>query len=170
MHNRINSDTVDFIEVTSENENPEFEIVSTTRKPETFFIDQYTDMELVRMFSEFKAYQKFNEFLKTANSITEPLSTLDNVEKSKDFTTARQVLAVHYLLKYANVKNIDKTEIARFIQFLTGKNFDNIYKKLQSPFKLNDKSLKEDLRFVRDYFERLGMLEIVKMINNELAN
>jgi transcription initiation factor TFIIIB Brf1 subunit/transcription initiation factor TFIIB len=100
---------------------------------------------------------------------TETASTLKNTEKSKSFTTARQVLAVHYLLKYANVKNIDRTEIARFIQFLTGKNFDNIYKKLQSPFKLNDKYLKEDLRYVKDYFERLGMQEIVKMINNEIS-
>jgi hypothetical protein len=170
MHNRINIDSIDFIEVTSDKEEPEFEVVSTSKKPETFFIDQYSDMELVRMFSEFKAYQKFNEFLKTANSITETTATLDKVEKSKDFTTARQVLAVHYLLKFANVKNVDKTEIARFIQFLTGKNFDNIYKKLQSPFKLNDKSLREDLRFVRDYFERLGLFEIVKMINNEISS
>jgi len=170
LHKRISRDTVDFLAVTSDNENPEFEVVSTSKEPETFFIDQYTDMELVRIFAEFKSYQKFKEFLKTANSITEPSSTSDNLEKSKDFTTARQVLTVHYLLKFANVKNVDKTEIARFIQFLTGKNFDNIYKKLQSPFKLNDKSLREDLRFVRDYFERLGLFEIVKMINNEISS
>lgn len=172
LHKKVNDNSIDFIEVTKENRNPVFEKETSTSKQETYFIDQYSDLELVRMFSEYKAYEKFSEFLKseklTLNSVNEPIEIFPSVEKLKEFTTARQVLAVHYLLKYSNVKNIDKTEIARFIQFLTGKNYDNIYKKLQNPFKINDKSLKEDLRFVRGYFERLEMTEVVKMINNEL--
>ena len=109
-------------------------------------------------------------FLSSQKQIEKEENDISEItEKSKDFTTARQVLAVHYLLKYAQVKNVDKTEIARFIQFLTGKNYDNIYKKLQNPFKINDKFLKEDLRFIRDYFERLAMSEIVRMINGEMG-
>jgi hypothetical protein len=175
LHKRTNNDSSDFIELTPENDNQLFDETISTPKQEQYFIDQYSDMELVRMFSEFKAYEKFDVFLKSEKStlingiqLTDQLPVTENSEKMKEFTTARQVLAVHYLLKYSNVKNVDKTEIARFIQFLTGKNFDNIYKKLQNPFKTNDKSLKEDLRFVREYFERLGMSEVVKMINNEL--
>ena len=72
------------------------------------------------------------------------------------------------MLKYMQVKNTDKTEIARFIQFLTSKNYDNIYKRVLNPFNVNDKVFREDLRFVRGYFERLGLYELVKMINNEL--
>jgi hypothetical protein len=164
-------------ETESDNGNSKNGNFVSTDKSETLNIDQYSDLELIRLFAEFKAAQRFDEFLITVNPIksneelsAETVSVSDLSDKSKEFTTARQVLAVHYLLKYANVKNVDKTEITRFIHFLTGKNFDNIYKKLQNPFKLNDKSLKEDLRFIRDYFERLGMIEIVKMINNELNN
>jgi hypothetical protein len=87
---------------------------------------------------------------------------------NKEFTTARQVLAIHYLLEYTKVKNIDKTEIARFIEFLTGKNYDNIYEKVKKPFKLNDKEMKKDLRFIKTYFENMGMKEVVKMIINEI--
>lgn len=131
---------------------------------------QYSGKDVVRIFAKYKAYQRFSEFL-SSQKLTEnaKIEMPEFSEKSKDFTTARQVLAVHYLLKYAQVKNVDKTEIARFIQFLTGKNYDNIYKKLQNPFKINDKYLKEDLRFIRDYFERLDMSEVVKMINGEMG-
>ncbi|MBI5541235.1 MAG: hypothetical protein HY951_14310 [Bacteroidia bacterium] len=179
IHQQILNDTIDFIEIIPGKETPTFDETIPKKKPENYFIDQYSDLELVRIFSEYKAYEKFNEFLNSEILNKEIEKRLrrakllhpekETEEKIKDFTTARQVLAVHYLLKYENVKNVDKTEIARFIQFLTGKNFDNIYKKLQNPFKVNDKSVKDDLRFIRLYFEKMGMEEVVKMINNEIA-
>jgi hypothetical protein len=162
-------------ETESDKGNSENGNFDSTDKSETVNIYQYSDRELIHLFAEFKAAQRFDEFLITVNPsssneglFAETVSVLDISDKSKEFTTARQVLAIYYLLKYCKVKNIDKTEIAWFIQFLTGKNFDNIYKKLQNPFKLNNKSLKEDLWFIRDYFERLGMQEVVKMVNNEI--
>ncbi|MBI5539063.1 MAG: hypothetical protein HY951_03325 [Bacteroidia bacterium] len=177
IHKQILNDTIDFIEITQDTKTPAFDETIPKKKPETYFIDQYSDLELVRMFSEYKAYEKFSEFLKSEKLNKEIEKRLkkekflpekETEEKYKDYTTARQVLAVHYLLQYYNVKNVDKTEIARFIQFLTGKNLDNIYKKIQNPFKVNDKSVKDDLRFVREYFEKMGMAEVVKMINSEL--
>jgi len=71
-------------------------------------------------------------------------------------------------MKLLEVSNIDKTEIARFTEFLTGKNYDNIYKKILNPFNVNERVFKEDLRFVRNYFEKLKLNSIVKMINAEL--
>lgn len=140
-------------------------------------INNFTNEELVRLYAEYQVYERFTEFLNeeakpyliTENEVVPATVTFeDSNEKNKEFTTARQVLAVHYLLKYCQVKNIDDTEKARFIYFLTGKNFDNIYKKVQSPLSGANKYVAEDLKFVRGYFERLGMKEIVKMINNEL--
>lgn len=92
----------------------------------------------------------------------------EQAKSNPEFTTARQVLVFHYLFNYLKVSNIDRTEKARFIHFLTGKNFDSIYKKLGTPYKENMKAAKKDLRFVRDYFEKLGLREIVKMINNDI--
>ena len=138
--------------------------------------NKFSDLELTCMFADQVTKDKFLEYINskaekpdsngkvTETTLDEELPSL----KNKEFTTARQVVAVHFMLKYMQVKNADKTEIARFIQFLTGKNYDNIYKRVLNPFNVNDKVFREDLRFVRGYFERLGLYELVKMINNEL--
>ena len=98
-------------------------------------------------------------------------------EKNRDYTTARQVLAVHYIMEFLQVKNVDATEKARFIQFLTGKETGakaiqntNIYKKIKSPLSTDEKTLLEDLQFVRIYFEKLGLTEIAKAITNEISS
>jgi hypothetical protein len=87
-----------------------------------------------------------------------------------EFTTARQVLAIHYLLKYSKADRASNADIARFIEFLTSKNYKNIYKKVCNPLGSRDKELNEDLRFVRSFFEKLGLTEIVRMINNEISS
>jgi hypothetical protein len=138
-------------------------------------LDKRTDYELACLFADQKAKDLFYEFLKSKN-ITEDLKSSNNsqenfkeiTENNKEFTTARQVLAVHFLLEYAQVRNVDKSEIARFIQFLTGKNYDNIYKKVLNPYSHNNKIFKQDLKFVREFFEKLKLQELVKMINNEI--
>ena len=141
-------------------------------------INNFTDEELVRLFTEYQVYEMFTEFLNeeakpyliTENDVIPATITIeDSNEKNKEFTTARQVLAIHYLLKYCQVKNVDDIEKARFVNFLTCKNLDNIYKKVQSPLGGANKYVAEDLKYVRGYFERLKMKEIVKMINNELS-
>lgn len=91
-------------------------------------------------------------------------------DSKTEFTTARQVLAIHYLLKYCKAEQVSNADVARFIEFLTGKNYKNIYKRVGNPLGSRDKELNEDLRFVRSYFEKLGLSEIVKMINNEINN
>jgi hypothetical protein len=46
-------------------------------------------------------------------------------EKNKEFTMARQVLAMHFIFEYMQLKEteIDKTNKAKFIEFLTGKDY-----------------------------------------------
>lgn len=85
-----------------------------------------------------------------------------------EFTTARQVLAIHYILEYCKVIKGNNADVARFIEFLTGKNYKNIYTRVCNPLGSRDKELNQDLRYVRDFFEKLGLTEIVKMINNEI--
>ncbi len=88
------------------------------------------------------------------------------------FTTSRQVLAIYYLLNEIDRKGInqvDKTEKAKFIEFLTGKNYNNIYKALSNPFKgldrKNPKSFLNDMEYVSNHFEKLGLQSIVQKIN-----
>ncbi|MFT3754043.1 MAG: hypothetical protein QM800_14590 [Paludibacter sp.] len=88
------------------------------------------------------------------------------------FTTSRQVLAIYYLLNEIDRKGInqvDKTEKAKFIEFLTGKNYNNIYKALSNPFKgldrKNPKNFLNDMEYISSHFEKLGLQSIVQKIN-----
>lgn len=110
--------------------------------------------------------------------IEESLQTSDEgtLDKHPEFTTARQVLAMHYLFEYCQIKNVDNTAKARFVQFMTGKETGaksisntTIYKRVIKPLSTDNKTLKADLQYIRKYFEDLGLNEIAKMITNEIS-
>ncbi len=115
--------------------------------------------------------QKLERLLALEQSVAR--TEIETIKSNPEFTTARQVLAVHYLLQYAKTKNVNKTEIARFIEFLTGKNYDSIYKRVRDPAKSrketlgSSRELEKDMDYVKSRFERLGLTEIVRMIENE---
>ncbi len=90
-----------------------------------------------------------------------------------DITLNRQFLALYYLLnevdKEAFARN--KSEIARFIQLLTGKNYDNIYKLTKNPIKdpseRTSKKYQTDIQFVKETFLKLGLDKIARQIEND---
>jgi len=89
--------------------------------------------------------------------------------RNPEHTTPRQVLAMYYIFEQLQVRGIDQTEKARFIEFLTGKNYKNIYDSIRRPLATSTGNLRrEDLQYIRPLFENLGLTEIVKSINNEL--
>jgi len=91
-------------------------------------------------------------------------------------TIATRVLAMHFLLKHCGISPVDQpTEVARFLQFLTGKETGakriqntNLYKKVAHPFKEHDKTLLKELKIIREYFEKMGLDAIVKTIDGEI--
>lgn len=119
------------------------------------------------------------------NKVEESLNSNDfneNQQSSKlkrEFTTARQVLAIKYLFEFAKIdaNSYDKTQLAYFVQFLTSKETGakkiqdtGIYKKIKNPFKDKDSEKKEDLKFVRNYFSNLNLSGIVDLINKDMDN
>lgn len=96
--------------------------------------------------------------------------SLPTTSRNPDFTTARQVLAVHFLLLAAGMRqdSIDKTVEARLIEFLTGKNYRNIYDFVRQPFKDSNKESGKDLKFIKPYFEKLGLTQVIALIEKEL--
>jgi hypothetical protein len=86
-------------------------------------------------------------------------------KKNPEFTTNRQVLALGYMLKHLGVKNVDKTVQANFIEFLTDKNNKDIYDRVRSFDTTIYNKGGEDARYVKDWFEKLGLTEIVKEID-----
>lgn len=88
----------------------------------------------------------------------------------------RQALAIIYLLGELNVNssNTDKTEIAKFIRFLQGKDLNvkisntNLYKRIGNPLDKSDKNIKSDLCFILTFFEKLNLNNVVKEINKDI--
>jgi hypothetical protein len=111
--------------------------------------------------------QQLESDQQTENTKIDKSENENQENTNKEFTTARQVLAVTYLLNYCQIKNIDKSEIARFVEFLTNKNYKSIYDKSREPM-LHLNRNGEDARYVKGWFERLGLNEIVRMIDNDL--
>lgn len=102
--------------------------------------------------------------------------TPSHADRNKNFTTARQVLAMTFLLKKCGINPVDTpTPVGKFIQFLTGKELTakriqdtRIYKKAQQPYKLNDEALLKDLHFIRSFFVEMKLNDIVSDIDIEI--
>jgi hypothetical protein len=80
-------------------------------------------------------------------------------EEPNDFTVSRQVLAIRELLIRAGVTNIDNSQKARFIQFLTRRNLGakkinntEVYKKLT-----DDNFQYSDYEYINSHFGILGL-------------
>jgi hypothetical protein len=134
-----------------------------------FFLDSFVSIfKTVNNEGEFTVLKK-----ETIKLIKERRIKSEQIEqgdmKKNNATTAQQVLMMHYIFEYCQVKNIDQTHKANFIEFFTGKNEKNIYDAVRSPLATKKGDFrKRDLQAIRPYFENIGLFEIVKMINNEL--
>lgn len=117
--------------------------------------------------------------------ISEPLAqphpqeketSVDDIQgRNPEHTTRRQALAIYYLSQYCGFNKGTEIALARFVQFLSGKNLDNITKILRNPLKIApekrkraDEELIKDLIYIRDYFDALRMANIVSLINRDI--
>ena len=145
---------------------------------------QMSDINIVTEYAAWKAKKRFCEFLHTEflqlqspENITETGEPEISVLKNKDHTTRRQTLAIHYLDSHFKINREGKdAALGRFIQFLTDKNIDNIIKTLRNPLKNSEKKkiradeeLLKDLKYIRIYFEDLGLTAIIKQIDKDIA-
>lgn len=87
-------------------------------------------------------------------------------------TTAQQVLAMYYVFKFMQVRGIEVnlSAQARFIEFLTGRNYQNIYAALQNPT-LNEKGKLRinDLQKVQNRFEDANLHACARFVIDELS-
>lgn len=147
-----------------------FERASWMQPPlQGYFLDNMlSDME-IQLGNVVELKLKFRHQFTERRKAFEGLVQEKEVQKQEEFTTSQQVLAVHFLLVYCKAPIVDLTHKARFIQALTGRNYKNIYDAVRSPLSTKIGNLRrKDLQVVRTFFENLGLLEIVKLINNEL--
>lgn len=85
---------------------------------------------------------------------------------NKEFSTTRQVLALRYLLNFAKAKDKRRNAQKKFIHFLIDKDLSTIGKKFDDDGLAYSKD-GEDLSFIREQFESIGLTEIVRMIDND---
>ncbi len=109
--------------------------------------------------------------IKTENNLSvKPNDKEILINKHKDLTLDRATLAMNYLLRFAKA-NGHNTDKARFISFLTGYSENTIAQKFSTLHKKEDADFtayEKDMNIIRKYFEKLGLNEIVKMIDNDL--
>lgn len=98
-----------------------------------------------------------------------------------DRTLHQQFLIFHYLFKHLEIStnSIDKTQIARFIQFATQKQLKakkiqntSIYKLVDNPFngyKKDNGTTQTNLQKVRELFESIGLKEIAEIVGKDIV-
>lgn len=98
--------------------------------------------------------------------------TNSEFDKTDEAVLAVKVLAIHYLLKAIDpeMKRKDSAK-TRFINMLTGKNPDNIYKMVQSPLATRTGNNRiDEMEEVRKYFQELGLPQVLQLIENDLKS
>jgi len=140
--------------------------------------------EKIKKVATIRAYSKYFDVIKETSSAyinhdTNKYFSNSEAEESQSENdnkasalTSQQVLAMHYIFELLNVSD-DRTLSAKaeLIEMLTNKNIDSIKKALRNP--LENKGLKgqnEDLEFVKQFFVKLKMPEIVNKINKDLSS
>jgi hypothetical protein len=84
----------------------------------------------------------------------------------------QNILAMYYLLDFLKAKGT-ATDKANFISFLTGFNSEKCRQLLSNPTKkanVNFTAFEKDIQEVQKHFQRLGLTELVKMIDNEIED
>jgi hypothetical protein len=89
--------------------------------------------------------------------------------KVKALTAAQRVWVFHFLLQAAGMKEdeLQKTEIARFIVAATGSEPGKVYDHVRAPDRKSEKEMQKDLSAIKSWFQKLGMTDIVKKIEQE---
>lgn len=120
-------------------------------------------------------------------SAGEPLGEVEEgeLDGQQPSTTAQQVLSLYYLFNELGLdwNAVNKTDLARFTQFLTGKQMGaksirntSIYKIWKSLFrddndsKRKEKWNRQDLELVKAKFQSIGFHALVKKIQGDLDN
>jgi hypothetical protein len=112
------------------------------------------------------------------DTVKELLTVKQEADNSKEFTKARQLLTLHYLLSSGfGIEprgNTSVSSLARFAHLITGTSFTSLqnselYKKYRlMPNYKKGLELISDLQFIRTYFADLGLTEAVNQIDAEI--
>ena len=111
--------------------------------------------------------EKYRELIKLGKI---PNNPIDSNKKHKDLTLDRAALFMDYLFRHSKTTSFNNAK-AEAISFLTGYSSETLRQRLSSidgDKNKRNSSYKRDLRIVRNLFDRLGLVEIIKDIDRKL--
>ena len=145
--------------------------------PSKLIMDIISDVFSVFYASKVNVYlrEEYKKLIPEKDYIITLIDEESDHPKKKQFTTARQCLALHHLFKSAGVKNVDNTAKASFAQFLLCKELNashisntNIYKRINQPLMENNNTNIENLKFVKKLFQSIDLQSVVQDIQKEI--
>jgi len=87
---------------------------------------------------------------------------------SKTLENAEMALVMHFLLREANINQCDMTAVTRLTVALSGRGYDNLYKKIRDPFQGNQRMVLKRMLRIKPLIEDLRNESIMLKFNKEM--
>ena len=87
---------------------------------------------------------------------------------SKTLENAEMAMVMHFLLREANVNRCDMTAVTRLAMALSGRGYDNLYKKIRDPFQGNQRMVLKRMLRIKPLIEDLRNESIMLKFNKEM--
>ena len=87
---------------------------------------------------------------------------------SKSLENAEMALVMHFLLREANINQCDMTAVTRLMVALSGRGYDNLYKKIRDPFQGNQRMVLKRMLRIKPLIEDLRNEYIMLKFNKEM--
>jgi hypothetical protein len=87
---------------------------------------------------------------------------------SKSLENAEIALVMHFLLREANINQCDMTAVTRLMVALSGRGYDNLYKKIRDPFQGNQRMILKRMLRIKPLIEDLRNESIMLKFNKEM--
>jgi hypothetical protein len=87
---------------------------------------------------------------------------------SKTLENAEMAMVMHFLLREANINQCDMTAVTRLTVALSGRGYDNLYKKIRDPFQGNQRMVLKRMLRIKPLIEDLRNESIMLKFNKEM--
>jgi len=87
---------------------------------------------------------------------------------SKTLENAEMAMVIHFLLREANINQCDMTAVTRLTVALSGRGYDNLYKKIRDPFQGNQRMVLKRMLRIKPLIEDLRNESIMLKFNKEM--
>jgi len=92
----------------------------------------------------------------------------EGVVGSKSLENAEMVMVMYFILRESNVNQCDMTAVARLLVALSGRGYDNLYKKIRDPFQGKKRLVQRRMTRIKPFLEDLQSDSIMLRFNKKM--